>query len=112
MTTAMQAMSPPLLPMSAKRVAAATLASPTMLNFAPPMPYYMRGSTDTLLLAADSAGALRLLHADTATCVSIFATPSFAVPLAYSFPLRHATWQHSCDPMGLLSLCSDTPTTY
>ena len=86
--TAMQAMSPPLLPMTSKRVAAATLATPTMLSFAPPMPYYMQGSADTLLLAADAAGALRLLHADTATCVGVYATPSFAVPLADSFALR------------------------
>ena len=85
----MQTAAPPLLPMTSRRVAAATLAPPTMLAFAPPMPYYMRGSTDTLLLAADTAAALRLLHADSATCVGVFATPAFAVPLADSFALRY-----------------------
>ncbi len=86
--TAMQAASPPLVPLTARRVATATLATPTMLSFAPPMPYYMQGSADTLLLAADSTGALRLLHADSATCVGVYATPSFAVPLTDSFALR------------------------
>ena len=116
--TAMQAMSPPLLPLTSKRVAAATFAMPTMLSFAPPMPYYMQGSADTLLLAADEAGALRLLHADSATCVGVYATPSLCstpgrlvCPQVQPspFPYRPATLSHT-DTLskftGIVRICT------
>ena len=54
---------------------------PTALAFAPPLPYFIQGSSDTLLLVADEAYKLRLYNADTHLCVSTAVGPLHGGPL-------------------------------
>lgn len=54
---------------------------PTALAFAPPLPYFIQGSSDTLLLMADEAYKLRLYNADTHLCVSTAVGPLHGGPI-------------------------------
>ena len=54
---------------------------PTALAFAPPLPYFTQGSSDTLLLVADEAYKLRLYNADTHLCVSTAVGPLHGGPI-------------------------------
>ena len=54
---------------------------PTALAFAPPLPYFTQGSSDTLLLVADEAYKLRLYNADTHLCVSTAVGPLHSGPV-------------------------------
>ena len=63
-------------------------AAPCTLSFAPPLPYYAEGSTDTLLVAADSAHKLRLYNSDSRQRVGTFAGPVFCGPLQQSLVFR------------------------
>ena len=55
--------------------------SPTSLAFAPPLPYFTQGCSDTLLLVADEAYKLRLYNADTHLCVSTAVGPLHSGPI-------------------------------
>ena len=63
-------------------------AAPCTISFAPPLPYYAEGSTDTLLVAADSAHKLRLYNSDSRQRVGTFAGPVFCGPLQQSLVFR------------------------
>ncbi|KAK9829874.1 hypothetical protein WJX72_008365 [[Myrmecia] bisecta] len=69
------------LKMVTLRDVAAAGTTPTALTFAPPMPYFMQGSADTLLVTADDAFKLRLYSADSQSCVATYLGPTFSGPL-------------------------------
>lgn len=55
--------------------------TPTALAFAPPLPYFVHSSADTLLLVADSAHKLRLYNADAHMCVATAVGPLHGGPI-------------------------------
>lgn len=55
--------------------------SPTALAFAPPLPYFTQGCSDTLLLVADEAYKLRVYNADSHLCISTAVGPLHGGPI-------------------------------
>ncbi|KAL3138111.1 hypothetical protein ABBQ38_005341 [Trebouxia sp. C0009 RCD-2024] len=55
--------------------------SPKALAFAPPLPYFTQGCSDTVLLVADEEYKLRLYNADSHLCVSTAVGPLHSGPI-------------------------------
>ena len=89
---------------------------PTALAFAPPLPYFAQGSSDTLLLVADEAYKLRMYNTDTHMCVSTAVGPLHGGPINSCRVFRSdaicgvnpSAW-HALPPFTLPSVSQCTP---
>lgn len=63
-------------------------ANPTALAFAPPLPYYIQGAAETMLLVSDDALKIRSYAADAQQCVGTVSGPVYGGPIRDLLPFR------------------------